>query len=120
MSPLILIGAVLMTSALVLYSIGIITLLVRGRVRRSNVIMLACASCCDISGTILMIVTAGSFLPNGWHGVFGYCALGLMLVNLVLVFFYLSRDKMPTKMKVFDICVYIIWLCSYFMGATIH
>lgn len=120
MSPLIIAGTVFMTAALVLYSIGIITLLRHDQVRRSNVILLACASGCDITGTVLMIVTAGSFLPNGWHGVFGYCALLLMIVNLVLVFYYLSKGRLPFKMKVFDICIYIIWLCSYFMGATLH
>jgi len=95
-------------------------LLVKGRVRRKNVIMLACASACDITGTTMMIINAGSFLPNGWHGIFGYCALGLMIVNLVLVFFFLSKDKLPTWMRVFDLVIYVVWLCAYFMGAVFH
>ena len=105
-----------MTTALVLYCIGIIPMVKRGTVKRANVIRLAFASACDITGTIIMIVYAGSFTPADWHGWFGYCALLLMVINLIVVFSHLKKPQMSMKLRVYDICLLCIWLFSYSLG----
>ena len=87
-------GTIFMTVALVLYVIGIIPMVKRGTVKRANFIRLACASACDITGTVVMICYAGHFTPADWHGWFGYCALALMVINLVVIFMHLSKPQM--------------------------
>lgn len=113
----IIIGAVLMTTALVLYSVGIIDMLRHHRARVKNAVLLGCASASDLSGTFLMISYAGSFLPADWHGWFGYCALALMLVNLGLVIGLAKKGgRMPAWFCAFDLCIYVIWILSYLQG----
>lgn len=109
-------GTIFMTLALILYAVGILTMVVKGRAKRFNVILLACASLSDITGTTCMIIYSGTLTPADWHGWFGYGALLLMLINLVLVFYHLPKKKIPNGIRVFDVIVFLIWLFSYSLG----
>jgi uncharacterized repeat protein (TIGR03987 family) len=76
---------------------------------------------CDISATFLMYKLAGSKLRFGIHDIVGYTALILMLLNAIGSVIALNTHKgLVNKLYKFILCVWIIWVAVYILGAFRH
>ena len=112
-------AVMVVTGALILYSIGVITEQRRKKISKRVLVFLSGGIIFDISSTALMI--AGSTNePFTFHGVLGYSALLLMLIDAVLVWrFYLRyrEGSLPRNLHLYTRFAYAWWVIAYIVGA---
>ncbi len=113
----VMIGAVFMSLALILYTIGIAMTVITGKVKRRQVILQVMAVCCDVAGTFCMIVNSGwQFIPADFHGWLGYFALCGMVVDMVFVIKHKKDGLAATPMRVYSALIWATWVVSYSLG----
>lgn len=112
----VMIGALLATTALVLYAVGILMTVITGTVKKRNVVLQIAAVVCDAVATICMMIQAGNLIPADTHGWIGYAALCLMVIDLVFVLKHRKDGIAPTSMRVYAGAAMIFWLVSYSLG----
>ncbi|WP_143412159.1 hypothetical protein [Arabiibacter massiliensis] len=112
----VMIGALLATTALVLYVIGILMTVITGKVKRRNVIMQTAAVVCDAIATICMMIQAGNIIPADFHGWIGYSALTLMVIDLVFVIRHRKDGRASGAMRVYAAVALVFWIVSYSLG----
>lgn len=112
----VMIGALLATTALVLYVVGISMSVITGKIKRRNVIMQTVAVVCDAIATICMMIQAGGLIPADFHGWVGYTALVLMAVDLGFVVRHREDGKATGPMRVYASIVLVFWIVSYSLG----
>lgn len=122
MSPILIAGIVIVNLALLAYSVAIITEQRRKLVTGFVLIFLTIGVVLDISATICMIIgSANSFIT--FHGLIGYLALGVMLIDGILLWKLWLRNRKPsavsTKLHIYSRYAYIWWLIAYITGAVI-
>lgn len=119
---------VLITLALVFYTIGVWSERIQGELKWWQVGAFALGFAADTSGTLLMSAIARSDGPSGLEGspilaqlmaVSGVVALVLMGLHLAWAVVVMIRNK-PAERKSFhkfSLVVWTIWLVPYFTGA---
>ena len=119
---------VLITLALVFYTIGVWSERIQGELKWWQVGAFALGFAADTSGTMLMSAIAKSDGPSGLEGslilaqlmaVSGVVALVLMGLHLAWAVVVMIRNK-PAERKSFhkfSLVVWTIWLVPYFTGA---
>ncbi|WP_302396760.1 hypothetical protein [Eggerthella sinensis] len=112
----VMIGALLATTALVLYTVGILMSVITGKVKRRNVIMQTVAVVCDAIATVCMMIQAGGLIPADFHGWIGYTALALMVVDLGFVMSHREDGKATGPMRVYAAVALVFWIVSYSLG----
>ncbi len=112
----VMIGALLATSALVLYAVGILMTVITGTVKKRNVIMQTIAVVCDAIATICMMIQAGDLIPADFHGWIGYIALTLMVVDLVFVMRHKADGVASGPMRIYAAVALVFWIVSYSLG----
>ena len=112
MSPL---ASVAITSALVLYTIGVWSERLQGRLKPWHLAFFWAGLVCDTVGTGLMIDYVGG-LTGDVHGVTGVLAILLMLVHAVWATVVLVRhdERLIRTFHRFSIVVWLVWLVPYF------
>lgn len=119
---------VFITSALVLYTIGVFGERKANTLNKTHVIIFWCGLICDTLGTLTMgqiakssasIVTS-SFTQN-LHGITGFLAIVLMLFHALWATYVLLKGNEDKKkfFHKFSIVVWSIWLIPYFIGMFI-
>lgn len=122
MNTLSIIGATIVTLALISYSIGIITEQVKKRLIPRVLIFITLGVVLDITATIFMILGSKNspFTP---HGFIGYSALLLMLVELVRIWKVYNTSGMnaevPKGVHLYSRYAYIWWVVAYITGSLI-
>lgn len=116
------------TSALVLYTVGVFSERNAKTLNKKHVIIFWLGLICDTLGTLTMsnIARSNSFVSNSTltqnlHGVTGLLAIILMLFHASWATFVLYKND-DNKKKIFhkfSIIVWIIWLIPYFIGMFI-
>ena len=122
MNSLLIAGSVIVTIALIFYSIGILTEQIK-RVISSNVLVFVTLGIVfDITATIFMI--AGS--PNSpftFHGFLGYSALAVMLIDVILIWNLKHKrginTAVPGKLHIYSRYAYIWWVIAYITGGLL-
>jgi uncharacterized repeat protein (TIGR03987 family) len=108
---------VLITSALVFYSIGVWSERFAGRLKAWHLIFFWIGFIFDTTGTGIMFDVAGGmrFDLHGWTGLL---AILLMLVHATWATVVLVRkdEKMILNFHRFSVGVWLIWLIPYFSG----
>lgn len=122
MNPILLTGTAVVTLALISYSISFI-IQARGRRISANVLAWQTAGIAlDIIATILMIIGSRKIALT-CHGVLGYSALFLQLVDTVLLWRHRGRSRRAASESkwLFHISSisYGWWLVAYIAGAFI-
>jgi len=113
----VMIGALLMSVALILYTIGIAMTVLTGTVKKRQVILQIFAVCSDMLGTICMIVNSnGQFIPVDFHGGIGYIALSGMIVDLVFVIKHQKNERIAISLRIYSAFIWLLWTISYSMG----
>jgi len=122
MNGLIAAGATVVTAALAAYSVSMVLQAAKRRAAAAVLAWQTAAVTLDVLATILMI--AGSRrIPITIHGVIGYTALGLMLVDTVLLWGHRRRNgaraRFPPRLFRFSIACYAWWVVVYSAGVII-
>lgn len=112
----VMIGALLATSALVLYAVGILMTVITGTVKKRNVIMQTIAVVCDAIATVCMMIQAGGLIPADFHGWIGYTALILMVADLAFVMRHRADGIASVPMRIYAAVALVFWIVSYSLG----
>lgn len=112
----VMIGALLATTALVLYLVGTLMTAITGTVKTRTVVLQGVGVVCDAIATVCMMIQAGGLIPADFHGWIGYTALALMVLDLVMVVRHKQGGIAPTAMRVFSLVIMGFWIVSYCLG----
>ena len=116
------IGSVVVTLALIAYSIGFFKEQRRRQITPDVLLHFTIGVILDISATILMILgsTQGGIT---FHGLIGYSSLLGMTIDTLLLWRYKPRNgAVQTANKILNIytrCAYIWWVAAYITGALL-
>ena len=110
-------GGVLITLALVFYSIGVWSERLAGRLKSWHLIFFWVGLVFDSTGTGIMLEVAGGI---GWdiHGVSGVLAIVLMAVHALWASVSLWRrdERAILRFHNFSVFVWAVWLVPYLTG----
>ena len=110
-------AAVLISLALVFYSVGVWSERIGGRLKVWHVIFFWLGLLFDATGTLIMVRMAGG-LTLDIHGVSGVLAILLMLINAIwaTTVLVLKDEKAIANFHRFSLVVWTIWLIPYVSG----
>ena len=110
-------STVLITLALVFYTIGVWAERLAGRLKAWHLIFFWGGLVFDTTGTAIMMEMAGG-IGFDIHGVTGVLAILLMVIHAVWATIVLVRkdEKAITTFHRFSVLVWAIWLVPYFSG----
>ena len=122
MNTLSVIGASIVTLALISYSIGIISEQVKKKLIPRVLIFITLGVVLDITATAFMILGSTNS-PFTYHGFIGYSALFVMLIELVRIWqtykkFGMGAD-VPKGVHLYSRYAYIWWVVAYITGSLI-
>ena len=122
MNPLSLAGIIIVQTALLCYSIAIISeqrnRLVSGKV----LTFLTLGVLLDITATTFMIL-GSSRGPFTLHGILGYSSLAGMLLDAILIWRFsiknVRNNKVTQKIHWYSLGAYLWWIAAYITGALL-
>lgn len=122
MNTLSIIGATIVTLALISYSIGIISEQVKKKLIPRVLIFITLGVVLDITATVFMILGSTNS-PFTYHGFIGYSALFVMLIELVRIWQTYNKLGMgadvPKGVHLYSRYAYIWWVVAYITGSLI-
>jgi uncharacterized repeat protein (TIGR03987 family) len=110
-------SVILITLALVFYTIGVWSERLAGRLKGWHLAFFWAGFVCDTSGTGLMMEMSNANFYNV-HGLTGLVAIVLMFIHAVWASLVLARkdEKAILNFHKFSVVVWVIWLIPYFNG----
>jgi hypothetical protein len=122
MSPVLIAGVTIVNLALIAYSVAIITEQRKKTVNAFVLTFITSGVILDITATICMILgSVNSFATI--HGLIGYSALTVMLIDAVLLWKLWLINKKPAlvskKIHFYSRYAYAWWVIAYITGALI-
>lgn len=122
MKPILMIGATIVTLALIFYSIGIITEQRKKRITGFALSFIALGLFCDITATICMVV-GSSNSPFTFHGFIGYTGLLAMIIETTLAYHFYKKEgpeaKVPKSLHIYSLVAYLVWVAVYITGSLL-
>jgi len=122
MNTLSIIGASIVTLALISYSIGILSEQFKKKLIPRVLIFITLGVALDITATIFMILGSKNS-PFTYHGFIGYSALLVMLIELVRIWRTYSKLGMgaavPRGVHLYSRYAYIWWVIAYITGSLL-
>lgn len=108
-------ASVIITAALVLYTIGVWSERLQGRLKWWHLAFFYAGLACDTIGTGMMFDFAGG-LTFDVHGISGLLAIILMAVHALWATVVLLRhdERLIVTFHRFSIAVWLVWLIPYF------
>jgi uncharacterized repeat protein (TIGR03987 family) len=108
------ISTIVITLALVFYSIGVWSERIAGKLRVWHLVFFWLGLICDTWGTGMMLEAAGG-LTFDVHGLTGVLAIILMFVHAVWATIVLVRkdERWINNFHKFSVVVWVIWLVPY-------
>jgi uncharacterized repeat protein (TIGR03987 family) len=119
MTSLTILSVVLITLALVFYSIGIWSERFGRYLKTWHVVCFWLGLLFDVSGTYAMhLISTREFNILDPHTLTGQIALWVMLVHVVWATYVIKwgSEKVRKKFHVYSIHVWMLWMVPYFMG----
>jgi uncharacterized repeat protein (TIGR03987 family) len=106
---------IIISLALVLYSIGVWSERFAGRLKAWHLVFFWLGLVCDTWGTGLMFGMAGG-LTYDLHGLTGLLAIVLMFIHALWATIVLIKknEKLIVSFHKFSVVVWVIWLIPYF------
>ena len=121
MNSLIIIAIIVVTCALISYSVAVIAEQKKSAVTKRILFFLTAGVMLDISSTALMI--AGSTnIPLTLHGIIGYTALLGMLIDAILIWKHWVRNagsEIPRGLHLYTRVAFGWWVIVYIIGTVI-
>lgn len=122
MNPLLIAGSIIVTAALVAYSIAVITEQVKKIINRTTLIFLTAGIILDITATLFMIIGSPNS-PFTLHGFLGYSALAAMLTDSILIWRTSLKDGVNAQVKkslhIYSRYAYLWWVVAYITGGLL-
>lgn len=117
MTAEVLISTILITLALVFYSIGVWSERFAGRLKGWHLVFFWGGLVFDTTGTGIMLEMAGGLGPD-IHSVTGALAILLMLIHAVwaTAVLCMKNEKAISNFHHFSVVVWVIWLIPYLSG----
>jgi uncharacterized repeat protein (TIGR03987 family) len=108
-------ATIIITSALVFYSIGVWSERIAGRLKPWHLVFFVLGLICDTWGTGMMFEYVGG-MAFDIHGITGLIAILLMLIHAVWALVVLVRkdENAIQNFHKFSVIVWVIWLVPYF------
>jgi uncharacterized repeat protein (TIGR03987 family) len=108
-------STIIITAALVFYTIGVWGERIQGRLKTWHLIFFILGLICDTWGTGMMIEMAGG-LTFDLHAVTGVIAIVLMFIHALWAFVVLLKkdENAILNFHKFSVVVWAIWLFPYF------
>lgn len=109
------IASIIITLALVFYSIGVWSERIAGQLKTWHLVFFVLGLICDTWGTGLMMDYSGG-LTFDIHGISGLIAIILMFIHAIWAAVVLVRkdENMIMNFHKFSVVVWVIWLIPYF------
>jgi len=114
-------AVIVVTFALVFYSAGVIKEQRKSAISRQILLFLTIGVLLDITSTILMIISSTNIALTV-HGILGYTALSVMLVDTILIWRHWLRNgssQTPRRLHLYTRIAYSWWVIAYIAGAII-
>lgn len=122
MKPLAIAAASVVTLALISYSIAILTEQKKRKVIRSVLLFLTLGVILDICSTTMMIIVSENS-PFTLHGIMGYSALLLMLIDAFLLWRHRIRSGADQEVNktahLYSLIAYLYWVAAYITGSLL-
>ena len=122
MKTISMIGAFVVTMALISYSISVFSERKKRHITKSILSFLTAGIILDITATICMIIGSTNS-PFTLHGSLGYSALMLMLIDTILIWrFYKTYGfnfEVPVGLHRYTIIAYSWWVIAYITGSLL-
>lgn len=122
MNTLSMIGATIVTLALISYSIGILSEQIKKLIIPRVMIFISLGVVLDVTATVFMILGSRNS-PFTVHGFIGYSALFVMLIELIRIWrVYLGSGmgtSVPKGLHMYSRYAYIWWVVAYITGSLI-
>ena len=117
MTNMVIVSTILISLALVFYSIGVWSERIAGRLKAWHLIFFWGGLIFDTTGTGMMLEMAGGIKPD-IHSLTGVLAILLMLIHAVWATVVLIRknEQAIIRFHNFSVFVWVIWLIPYFTG----
>jgi uncharacterized repeat protein (TIGR03987 family) len=108
-------ASIIITLALILYSIGVWSERVSGRLKPWHLVFFVLGFICDTWGTGLMLDYAGG-ITFDIQGITGFIAILLLFIHAVWAYIVLiKKDETAIRnFHKFSVAVWVIWLIPYF------
>jgi len=119
LNPTIVKAVIVVTCALVSYSIAVLTEQRKKSVTKLVLAFLTLGVVLDITSTVLMIMGSSGIT---YHGFIGWSALAVMLVDAVLIWRFWLKNKsaaVSRGLNLYTRYAYGWWVVAYFAGAAI-
>lgn len=122
MKPILMVGSTVVTLALIFYSIAIITEQRKKIVNNFILTFLVIGVIADISATAMMVI-GSSKSGITMHGLLGYSALAVMLIDAVLLLRLRAKEglgaEVPGSLNLYTRFAYGWWVIAYITGTLI-
>ncbi|RPH31445.1 MAG: hypothetical protein EHM93_13590 [Bacteroidales bacterium] len=122
MKTISMIGALIVTLALISYSIAVFGERKKRHITKSILSFLTIGIILDITATICMIIGSTNS-PFTIHGLLGYSALTLMLIDTIVIWkFYKSHGfkfEVPMGLHKYTLIAYSWWVIAYITGSLL-
>lgn len=122
MKLILLIGSIVVTLALISYSVGIITEQRKKRINKFVLTFLLLGLILDITATTCMII-GSSNSPFTFHGFIGYTGLLAMIIENILAFRFYSKNGKNTEVTkgihLYSLFAYLLWVGVYITGSLL-
>lgn len=119
MSPLLIVSSILITLALIFYSLGVWAERISRYLKPWHLVAFWTGFAFDVSGTLGMHIMAGGFFDfTKPHTLTGQIALWLMLIHAIWATrtVYKGSEKARSGFHRYSIMVWLIWLVPYIGG----
>jgi hypothetical protein len=122
MKTISIIGSVIVSLALISYSIAILTEQFRKTISKRVLKFLTTGVTLDITATICMII-GSSQGPFTLHGIIGYSSLILMIVDTLLIWKLSNKmginAAVPRTLNLYTRFAYTWWIAAYITGGLL-
>ena len=122
MKPILIAGSIIVTSALIFYSIGVFTERKRKAITKNVLLFLSLGLVFDISATACMIIGSTNS-PFTFHGFIGYTGLLAMIIETSLAYRYNikfgSKETVSKGLHIYTLFAYILWVAVYITGSML-
>ena len=122
MNTLLIAGSIIVTAALISYSVAVITEQVKKIINRTTLVFITLGITLDITATLFMIIGSPNS-PFTLHGFLGYSALAVMLIDSSLIWRnYLKHGIDATVGKALHLYsryAYLWWVVAYVTGGLL-
>ena len=120
MSPILISGAIIVTVALIFYSVAILTEQRKRKISNFILFFLTGGVILDITATIFMIVGSTNS-PFTVHGFIGYTVLIAMLIDTYLIWSFRLKNGnetlVPKAIHMYSLIAYLGWVAVYITGS---